>query len=112
MSLQAAVDAKDDKGPDRKHVRILWAVEKDPACQKVLASTYGCCCFGDILDLASDLTQKEMYCTTHEKMCPCTVPKRARRVFTANHGSFCCVSGLVNITESYCSWKSDEKCLN
>lgn len=59
------------------HVRTLWACEKDPACQEVLMSTHGLCVFGDIMEMEPGKTR--LFCSTHQKLCPCTVPKHKNR---------------------------------
>lgn len=61
----------------KNHVDMIWAVEKDKGCQKILKDTYSVCCFDDIMKL--NHTGKALWCTTHEKHCPLPVPQKDGR---------------------------------
>ena len=84
-SLETAVAAKlKGKGPAKNHVKFHWGCEIDPPCQKNIADTYGACCFDDVIALNVNRNSKYMYCMTHFKPCPCTVPESKDRFFSAS----------------------------
>ena len=80
LSIQAAVNKMFPECRPRgikNHVDMIWAVEKEKGCQKILKDTYSVCCFGDILKL--DHTEKTLWCTTHNMYCPVSVQKNDGR---------------------------------
>jgi hypothetical protein len=61
-----------------RHVDMRWGVEIEESCQKILAGTYGTCCFHDIMSLGRG--KKTSWCTTHKNFCPVSVPKQHGRI--------------------------------
>ena len=74
---QAVQDRLGRADRSNPHVRTLWACENDPICQQVLKDTFGVCVFGDIMDMGAG--KQNLFCFTHNKLCPCTVPKVTKR---------------------------------
>ena len=60
------------------HAKLMWACEKEPACQRVLASTYGGCCFDDIMSLSTK--KSTAWCASHCKFCSTVVPHSDGRI--------------------------------
>lgn len=68
--------------------RIHWACEKDSACQKVLTSTFGNCCFEDVKDVQNIKADSTGYCVTHGMQCPIHVESTKGRLSTSHLVAF------------------------
>ena len=93
--------------PAGGHVKIHWAVEREPACQKILGPTYGTCCFDDVMNLGND--KHRLFCTTHQKFCPAHVEDANGRISSST--GFCGLfkSMLLSLKETL--WNLATKCL-
>ena len=79
LSLQAAATKMFPSRPfGGRHVDMRWGVEIEESCQKILAGTYGTCCFHDIMTLGCG--KKTAWCTTHKNFCNVSVPKQHDRI--------------------------------
>ena len=81
LSLENAVAAEMSKSGcgfrANSHVNLMFGVERDARCQKVLAQTYGTCVFSDVMELSRK--KRKLNCVTHGKQCACQVEPHSKR---------------------------------